>query len=144
MSSEDEPQSIKDLYAEAEASRAALEYHRDPRSESFTTSLATTLAIYTRCRDQIAAVSLFSPNESLEDVATSSLPYMLLDLRLAEVVQRTPYVDPPQRKLLVRRARAAYDSFLSLVDSYSLVTGRYAKLLKRYREDPEKFAVKKN
>ncbi len=141
MSSSDEPQSIKALYASAESSRAALEAHPDPRSPAFSAALAATLALYARCRDQIAAASLFSPNESVEDVATSALPYILLDLRLADVVQRMPYVDPPQRKLVVRRARAAYESFLALVDSYGLVAGRHAKLLERYRDDPEAFAV---
>ncbi|KAJ6781741.1 hypothetical protein PWT90_07458 [Aphanocladium album] len=141
MSSEDEPQSIKALYAAAESARAALEGHPDPRSPAFAAALAATLAQYTTCRDQIAGVSLFSPNETVEDVATSSLPYLLLDLRLAEVVQRTPYVDPPQRKLVVRRARAAYESFLALADSYNLVAGRYAKLLERYRDDPAAFAL---
>lgn len=139
--SDDEPQSIKALYAAAESARLTLEAHPDPRSPAFAAALTSVLTQYTTCRSQIASVSLFSPNESVEDVATSSLPYLLLDLRLAEIVQRTPYVDPPQRKLVVRRARAAYESFLALADSYNLVTGRYAKLLERYEEDREAFAV---
>lgn len=141
MSSHDEPQSIKALYASAESSRAALEAHPDPRSPAFATAVAATLTLYTRCRDRIAAASLFSPNEPVDDVATSALPYLLLDLRLADVVQRTPYVDPPQRALVVRRARAAHESFLALADSYGLVAGRHAKLLERYRDDPAAFAV---
>ncbi len=141
MSSSDEPQSIKALYASAEAARAALEAHPDPRSPAFGAALAATLAQYATCREQIAAAALFSPNESVDDVATSALPYLLLDLRLADVVQRTPYTDPPQRTLVVRRARAAYESFLALADSYGLVAGRHAKLLARYRDDPDRFAV---
>ncbi|KAM3502626.1 hypothetical protein MY10362_004726 [Beauveria mimosiformis] len=144
MSSTDdeEPQSLKALYASAESARSALDtHHPDARAPAFATALAATLALYTRCRALVAAASLFSPNETVDDVATSALPYLLLDLRLADLVQRTPYESPPQRTLVVRRARAAYESFLALVDSYGLVTGRYAKLLERYTEEPQTFAV---
>ncbi|OAA45793.1 TAP42-like protein [Beauveria brongniartii RCEF 3172] len=144
MSSTDdeEPQSLKALYASAESARSALDtHHPDARAPAFAMALAAALALYTRCRALVAAASLFSPNETVDDVATSALPYLLLDLRLADLVQRTPYESPPQRTLVVRRARAAYESFLALVDSYGLVTGRYAKLLERYTEEPQTFAV---
>ncbi|KAM3484960.1 hypothetical protein MY8738_001643 [Beauveria namnaoensis] len=139
---DEEPQSLKALYTSAESARSALDtHHPDARAPAFATALAATLALYTRCRALVAAASLFSPNETVDDVATSALPYLLLDLRLADLVQRTPYESPPQRTLVVRRARAAYESFLALVDSYGLVTGRYAKLLERYTEEPDTFAV---
>ncbi|KAM3446887.1 hypothetical protein MY3296_009252, partial [Beauveria thailandica] len=139
---DDEPQSLKALYASAESARSALDtHHPDARAPAFATALAATLALYARCRALVAAASLFSPNETADDVATPALPYLLLDLRLADLVQRTPYESPPQRALVVRRARAAYESFLALVDSYGLVTGRHAKLLGRYTEEPQTFAV---
>ncbi|KAK8146159.1 hypothetical protein G3M48_003485 [Beauveria asiatica] len=139
---DDEPQSLKALYASAESARSALDtHHPDARAPAFATALAATLALYARCRALVAAASLFSPNETADDVATPALPYLLLDLRLADLVQRTPYESPPQRTLVVRRARAAYESFLALVDSYGLVTGRHAKLLERYMQEPQTFAV---
>ncbi|KAM3438997.1 hypothetical protein NHJ13734_003932 [Beauveria thailandica] len=139
---DDEPQSLKALYASAESARSALDtHHPDARAPAFATALAATLALYARCRALVAAASLFSPNETADDVATPALPYLLLDLRLADLVQRTPYESPPQRTRVVRRARAAYESFLALVDSYGLVTGRHAKLLGRYTEEPRTFAV---
>ncbi|EGX92917.1 TOR signaling pathway regulator (TapA), putative [Cordyceps militaris CM01] len=141
MSSPDEPQSIKALYAAAEAARAALEARPDPRSPAYADAVASTLAAYAACRERVGAAALFSPNESFEDVATAALPYLVLDLRRADVVQRTPYADPPQRRLVVRRARAAYESFLALADGYGLVTGRHAALLARYRDEPDTFAV---
>ena len=146
MDTSEEPQSIRSLYEAAEAKRRALESSADTRSQTYALDVASTLALYAKTRSQISAADLFSPNEGIEDVSTSSLPYLLLDFQAAELVQRTPYVDPPQRKLVVRKARAAYELFLSLVDGYGLVDGgggggKYAKMLERYRDDPEHFAM---
>lgn len=141
MGSSDEPQSIKALFETAEAKRQALEASTDARSPAFAAALQETLSLYSTARDQIAGISLFSTNEGIEDVATTSLPYMLLDFQAAELIQRTPFVDMPTRGRTLRQARAAYESFLSLVDGYGLVTGSYTKTLERYRDNREQFAV---
>lgn len=137
----EEPQSLRALYESAEAKRRALEASPDARAPSFATDLEATLALYIRARDQIAAVSLFSPNEGIEDVVTSSLPFMLLDFHVAELIQRTPFTDMQTRGITLKRARAAYESFLSLVDGYSLLKSADAKLWERYRDNPEQFAL---
>ncbi|OAA61397.1 TAP42-like protein [Cordyceps fumosorosea ARSEF 2679] len=138
-SNDEEPQSIAALYAAAESARAALLAHPDPRSSH--PAVAATLAAYDACARRLAAAALFSPNESADDLATASLPYLLLDLRRADVLLREPFADPPQRRAVVRRARAAYESFLALADNYGLVGGRWARLLERYRDEPGTFAV---
>lgn len=141
MSSSEEPQSLREVFRSAEGARTLLEASPDARSPEFATTLSATLGLYFRARDQISSVSLFSPNEGIEDVVTSSLPYMLLDYQVAELIQRTPFTDMPSRGVTLRRARAAYESFLSLVDGYGLLSGSDSKLWDRYREKPEQFAV---
>lgn len=141
MDTSEEPQSIRSLYETAEAKRRALEASPDTRSSAYASDVAEALSLYAKARSQISAADLFSPNEGVEDVSTSSLPYLLLDFQAAELVQRTPFVDAPQRKLVVRKARAAYELFLSLVDGYGLVKGQYSKMLERYRDEPERFVA---
>jgi hypothetical protein len=141
MASSDEPQSLRAAFEEAESQRQLLESSPDATSPAYATGVHGVLSLYARVLDQISSVSLFSPNEGLEDVATSSLPYILVNFTVAELVQRTPFTVPARRKLVLRAARDAYERFLSLVDGYALVAGPYAKLLQRYRDDEEQFAM---
>ncbi|OAA47760.1 TAP42-like protein [Metarhizium rileyi] len=141
MASPDAPPSLRTVFEEAESRRRLLESSPDATNPTYAADLNAVLALYARVLDQISSVSLFSPNEGLEDIATSSLPYMLVHLTVAELIQRTPFTVPAHRKLVLRAARDAYERFLSLVDGYALVQGPYAKLLERYRDDEEGFAV---
>ncbi|KAK5998439.1 hypothetical protein PT974_00818 [Cladobotryum mycophilum] len=141
MASSDEPQSLRALFEAAEAKREDLEASPNAMSPQYAETLDAALRSYSTVLEQISVVGLFSPNEGLEDIATSSLPYLLVDFYLAELVQRTPRLTPRERLQVLGRARSSYERFLSLVDNYGLVTAPYAKLLERYRDDEERFAV---
>ena len=141
MSSPDEPQSLRAVFEDAEEKRRTLETNPDATSPSYAAAVDAALALYGRVVERCSAVGLFSPNEGVEDLATSSLPYLLANLHAAELVQRTPFAGPEQRRLTLRRARAAYERFLNLVDAYGLVAPPYDRLLERYRDDTEGFAV---
>ncbi|PNY29943.1 Uncharacterized protein TCAP_00144 [Tolypocladium capitatum] len=141
MASSDEPQSLRAVFEEAEEKRRALETSPDATSASYAAAVAAAVALYGRVLELISRVALFSPNEGVEDVATSSLPYLLTGFHAAELVQRTPFAGPAPRRLTLRRARAAYERFLNLVDAYGLVAPPYDGLLERYRDDAEGFAV---
>lgn len=56
-------------------------------------------------------------------------------------MQKAPNLGPDKRVEVVQASREAYERFLALVDGYGLVEGPYKKLLERYREDGEGFAV---
>ena len=140
-SSDNAPQSLRDLFDSAESKRQAIESSYDTTSPSYAAQVEEAGSLYTTVLAQISAVSLFSPNEGVEDIATSELPFLLTSFRLAELVQRTPRLPPRERIALLRRARLAYDAFLNLVDAYGLVTPPYDKLLERYRDEGERFAL---
>ena len=140
-SSDNAPQSLRALYDEAESKRQAIESSYDTTSPSYAADVESAVALYIKVLDQISAVSLFSPNEGVEDIATSELPFLLTSFRLAELVQRTPHLPPRERIALLRRAKLAYDAFLNLLDAYGLVTPPYDKLLERYRDEGERFAL---
>ncbi|UKZ73769.1 hypothetical protein TrVFT333_001419 [Trichoderma virens FT-333] len=141
MASSDEPQSLRAVFEAAEDKRQEVNEAPGATSPKYADDLAAALKLYTQALDQIAALSLFSANEGVEDVATTSLPYLLVDFYLAELVQRTPHLAPKERLQVLARARASYERFLSAVDGYGLVTGSYGKLLERYRDDEEAFVA---
>lgn len=135
------PPSLRALFSTAESQRRSLENTPDTRSPSYITNLDSTIALYNRVLEQISAVSLFSDNEGIEDVATAELPFLLAGFHLAELLQKLPRFEPRERRELLRRTRGVYESFLGLLDSYGLVTGRYAALLERYKDDHEGFGI---
>ncbi|KAL7937903.1 TAP42-like protein [Trichoderma chlorosporum] len=141
MASSDEPQSLRAVFEAAEDKRQEVNEAPSATSPKYAEDLAAALKLYTQALEQISALSLFSANEGVEDVATSSLPYLLVDFYFAELVQRTPHLTPKERLQVLARARASYERFLSAVDGYGLVIGSYGRLLERYRDDEEAFAA---
>ncbi|KAK1834346.1 TAP42-like protein [Podospora conica] len=136
------PSSLSDLFATAESSRLLLESSTlPPSSPSYTTAVDAALAAYTSCSTAIASLALFSPNESLDDLPTSSLPYLLTPHHLGDLTLRLPAPSLAERKNLLTAARAHYERFLHDLDSYALLSPAHAKLLERYTSDPLAFSV---
>ncbi|KOS18271.1 Uncharacterized protein ESCO_003064 [Escovopsis weberi] len=141
MASSDEPQSLRTLFEEAESKREDVEANPNPMSPQYAETLSAAISAYGRVAEHVSAVGLFSPNEGLEDLATSSVPYLLVEFHVAELVQRTPRLAPKEKLRVLRRARASYERFLGLAEGYGLVRAPYDRLLERYRDDEEGFAV---
>ncbi|KAK3990121.1 TAP42-like protein [Cladorrhinum sp. PSN332] len=139
----DEPRSLKTTFADAESKRLALA--STPFSPSTSSAYAdaanSAIADYKLCIDLISAASLFSPNESLEDLATSSLPFLLIHYHLAELLQKQPTTTPGARKALLSSARRAYEQFLNLLQDYSLLSPTYSKLYAAYLSSPTTFST---
>lgn len=134
------PRSLKATFAAAESQRLALEAARDTQSTSYADSVAACTATYEACRQLAAQLSLFSGNEGAEDLSTSSLPYLLVDYHLAEVMQRTPSASLGERRRTLARARDALERFLHVLDGYGLLAPTHRRLLKRYTEAPSQFS----
>ena len=79
MSNESSPEtSIRALFDKAEALRLSLESQPNPNSPAYQQALLAALQKYEECKKLINQASLFSLNESLEDLATSDMRYYLL------------------------------------------------------------------
>lgn len=136
------PQSIRSSFEAAEAKRRAVELsYSSSTSSTYASDLEGAISLYSQTLNSIAAASIFSPNEGIEDVSTTDIPLLLVSFYLAELVQRTSQRQPEERITVLRRARLAYDAFLDMVDAYGLATTPYDRLLERYRDDQEGFAV---
>lgn len=69
----EEPRTLKSVFQAAERKRIALEGTYEANSPTYGQDLAEALKLYQECIQIINKVSLFSPNEGLEDIATSDL-----------------------------------------------------------------------
>ncbi|KAK3903923.1 TAP42-like protein [Staphylotrichum tortipilum] len=139
---DDEPLSLKDTFADAEAKRAALENTPFvPNSTEYADTVSSAVALYQSSLALVGALSIFSPNESLEDLSTTDLPFLLINFHLAELTQKLPSSSPPDRKRLLAAARDAYERYLHLLDSYRLLSPSYTKLLERYTDSPATFSA---
>lgn len=70
---DEEPKSIRELYRTAERLRNDLSNSPDSNNPAFQETLSTAIATYESCLNLSEQVSLFSPNETLDDVSSSDL-----------------------------------------------------------------------
>lgn len=69
----DESQNVRGLFLTAERVRRILSSSYEPNSPAFQENLRMTIATYEECLKLAEQVSLFSPNETLEDISSSDL-----------------------------------------------------------------------
>ncbi|GAB1318896.1 Type 2A phosphatase-associated protein 42 [Madurella fahalii] len=142
MDKDDEPRSLKAVFAEAESKRLTIESSPfAPNSTEYTDTVSSAIKLYQDSLGLISAVSLFSPNESLEDLSTSDLPYLLTSFHLAELTQKLPFTSPEERKRVLSSARDAYERYLHLLDSYGLLSAPHKKFLEQYNDSPVTFTT---
>jgi immunoglobulin-binding protein 1 len=71
----DEPQSLRGLFSRAERGREDLSSSYETNTPTYQENLelSATIATYEECLKIAEQVSLFSPNETLEDISSSDL-----------------------------------------------------------------------
>ncbi|KAI1458032.1 TAP42-like family protein [Annulohypoxylon moriforme] len=136
-----ESRTLKSAFQVAEKKRIALEATYEASSPTYQEDLAEALKLYHECIQIINKISLFSSNEELEDIATSDLPYLLVNYRIAELLQKASTPTPLGRKTALKTTREAYERFLHLLDNYSILSSSDSKLFAEYNEDPEAFST---
>ncbi|KAF8623527.1 hypothetical protein AX15_006303 [Amanita polypyramis BW_CC] len=70
---------------------------------------------------RIAALSLFSTNESLEDIGTRDLVYLFVPYVLSEVQGRVRAIEMAERLYVLDQAQRYLKDFLSSVEKYNIV-----------------------
>ncbi|KAI2472965.1 TAP42-like family protein [Annulohypoxylon bovei var. microspora] len=136
-----ESRTLKSAFQAAEKKRIELEGTYEASSPTYREDLAEALELYHECIQTINKISLFSPNEELEDIATSDLPYLLVNYRVAELLQKVLTPTPLGRKTALNTTREAYEKFLHLLDNYSILSPSESKLFTEYSEDPTTFST---
>ena len=74
MSNED--QSIRGLFSKAERAREELEATYEPNSPTYQENLSNTITTYIQCLKKAEDFSLFSSNETIEDVSSSDIQWV--------------------------------------------------------------------
>ncbi|KAJ8131515.1 hypothetical protein O1611_g2114 [Lasiodiplodia mahajangana] len=135
----EEPRTLKSAFQAAEEKRLAVEASMTfPISQEDVTAA---LEAYETCVKITEKISLFSNNESLEDIATSDLPYLLVPYYIAELHQKVATRSPIDRKKVLSSARGAYENFLNRLDNYSILSPQDTKLFAEYNEDTTSFST---
>ncbi|KAI2620044.1 type 2A phosphatase-associated protein 42 [Hypoxylon sp. NC1633] len=137
----EEPRTLKSVFKAGEFKRIALENTYEANSPTYREDLAQALELYQECIQIINKVALFSPNEGLEDISTSDLPYLLVNFRIAELLQKFSTQSPLERRASLNTTREAYERFLHLLDNYSMLSSSDSKLFIEYNEDPTAFST---
>jgi immunoglobulin-binding protein 1 len=135
---ESESRSLRAAFSEAEAQRKAIESSLATTGSSFQDNLLATIKTYEECLRITNQVSLFSPNETLEDINSSDLQYLLINFYLADLVLKRTGGD---RKAILIQARDHYERFLQLLDSYDMLSRADAKLFEKFTESPNTFSI---
>jgi immunoglobulin-binding protein 1 len=146
-------QSIKSLFSSAEHQRKGIEDSWDSNTATYQQNLAAAISTYEACLKLADRLSLFSPNETLEDLTSGDLQYvstaiprhcanfpryLLINYRLADLILRLSSKD---RKSTLQKAREAYERYLSLLDHYEVLSTVDKKLYNDYTESPTKFST---
>ncbi|CAL3962755.1 hypothetical protein PZA11_000181 [Diplocarpon coronariae] len=134
-------QSIKSLFRLAEQQRKDIEASWDSNTTAYQQNVAAAIATYDDCLKLADRLSLFSPNETLEDLTSGDLQYLLINYRLADLYLR---VSSGDRKVTLQKARDAYERYLSLLDHYEILAEREKKLYNTYSECPTTFSTINN
>ncbi|WPH04699.1 Hypothetical protein R9X50_00759200 [Acrodontium crateriforme] len=131
--------SLRTVYEEAEQRRSTVENSYDSNSDAFQDNLVAAIKLYEQCLDIADQISLFSPNESLEDISTSDIQYLLLNYHIAELVLRINTRE--QRKANLERAQKSYEGYLKQLDNYDMLSKEDAALFESYEDSPNTFTT---
>lgn len=133
-----EDRSLRTVYEDAEQKRKTVEHTFDSNSTTFQENLLSAIQLYEQCLNIADRISLFSPNESLEDIGTADLQYLLLNYRIAELILR---INSRERKANLERAQKSYERYLKQIDDYDLLSKDDVALFEQYQEAPSTFSV---
>ncbi|KAI1956643.1 Type 2A phosphatase-associated protein 42 [Ophidiomyces ophidiicola] len=138
---DEEPRSLQILFSSAKAQKKSLESAPSANDEAYKDQLDSTLELFETCHKLIAKLSLFSPNESLEDITTADLQFGLphpLSIRrlICDGIARSD-----DRLKNAQRVRERYEAFLELLDQYGLLSAADKKFHEQYLESPDTFSL---
>jgi hypothetical protein len=72
----EESQNLRSLFSAAKGDKTSLESRGDTNTETYRDLVNATIAKFQECQRQVSIVSLFSSNESLDDVSTGDIQYV--------------------------------------------------------------------
>lgn len=123
------PKSLKEEFEHANGIRRSLESLTARRdSAEYQEKVREAVQSYQRCHELINRLSLFSTNETLEDVSTGDIQYMSVEYYAGTMTEKI-HRGLEGRLDVLRAAASHYMGFLRLIDNYGLLNKDMAKRL---------------
>ncbi|MCJ1230735.1 hypothetical protein MMC12_007409 [Toensbergia leucococca] len=129
---------IRTLFASAKVQRKRLDSDPEPGNAIYQENLRAAIATFEDCRRLADRLSLFSPNETEDDISSADLRYLLIDYYLAELTIKDTV---SERKSVLRRAQEAYERYLGLLDRYGMLSKSDRRLHERYLDRRDEFSL---
>lgn len=106
------------------------------------TDPAGAIKLLSTLQKRISSASLFSSNDVLDDLSTSSLPFLSVEFHLATALSSAPTRTSAERKVNIERCRDQYHGYLSKLDQLEgllddELTRDYRQILEDEEEDQE-------
>ncbi|KAJ7074175.1 serine/threonine protein phosphatase PP2A-associated protein [Mycena amicta] len=95
---------------------------QSPFEQSNQDLVRSSLADLTALNARIVGLSLFSPNETLEDISTRDLIYLLVPFALAELQSRIRVEQPAEDIANVKQSQRHLSTFISRLEDYEVVS----------------------
>ena len=83
---------------------------------------------------QADRAGVLSANETVEDIATSDLKYVMCNFYLASIVARTRTPDPAARAPIATEASDALEAFLTMCETHELLTEQAGAVRERQKQ----------
>jgi len=83
---------------------------------------------------QADRAGVLSANETVEDIATSDLKYVMCNFYLASIVSRTRTPDPAARAPIATEASDALEAFLTMCETHELLTEQARAVRERQKQ----------
>ena len=128
---------IKSLFSRAQLLRKQLE-SLETTTQLYQENLQTAISTLEACRKLADKVSLFSPNETQDDISSGDLQYLSIAYFLGDLIPRRT---GSNRKALLKDSQNAYERYLSLLDRYDLLSKNDKKLYERYLDSRDSFSL---
>ncbi|KAL1709723.1 serine/threonine protein phosphatase PP2A-associated protein [Schizophyllum commune] len=93
--------------------------------------IRTSLADLQNVNARVLDLSLFSPNETLEDITTPDLVYLFVPYVIAEVLGRVKALERDDRMRLLQQAESKLKTFIFTLEHYNIVPEDERKLHER-------------
>ncbi|KAK9477257.1 TAP42-like protein [Lipomyces japonicus] len=105
-------------------------------TEKYTSLLLETILLFESAKQKSERLSLFSLNETVDDIGTNNIQYLAIDYYLAILNDKISTQTTFERKPLALKTKKLYLTFLTLCDSYGLLEKQPSNLLREILEAP--------
>ncbi|SLM40217.1 TAP42-like protein [Lasallia pustulata] len=115
----DSQSNIRVLFAAGQNQRKRLESSWEASNTLYQENVRAAIRTFEECRSLADRIQLFSQNETEDDISSGNLQYLMIDYYLAELTLRDTTLS---RKFILLHAQDAFERFLTLLDTYSLLS----------------------